>query len=85
MFTRERTASKSARDPPKRRLSVNTLITLAPAFSYCSAKLAGSAIVASAPLLGEERLTSAITESSLLSNVFKGSRTGAAVSIASCS
>ncbi|CAB4924164.1 unannotated protein [freshwater metagenome] len=57
-----RTASKSSREPPKRRRSVRTLTTLAPALSYTLANAAGSAIVASAPLLGDERFTSAIID-----------------------
>ena len=57
----ERTATRSAIEPPKRRCSVSTLTTAAPASSYCAASLRGSEISASDPLLGDERFTSAIT------------------------
>ena len=58
---RARTASRSASDPPKRRCSVSTVIIAAPPASYSVASAAGSAIVASWPVLGLDRLTSAIT------------------------
>ena len=61
MFTAPRTDSRSASEPPKRRSSVSTLMMLAPAFWYCSASFAGSAIEANAPLLGDDLFTSAIT------------------------
>ena len=61
MSTRARTASRSASEPWKRRSSVSTEMTAAPPFSYSAASAAGSLMVASAPLLGLDRLTSAIT------------------------
>src|SRR6478735_8372689 len=61
MSTAARTASRSAREPPKRRSSVRTLITAAPPSAYCAARDAGSAMSASWPLDGLRRLTSAIT------------------------
>ena len=47
--------------PPKRRPSVSTEMAAAPPASYSTASAAGSEISASAPLLGLDRLTSAIT------------------------
>ncbi len=61
MSTAARTASRSASEPLKRRSSVSTEMQCAPPFSYSTASAAGSVIVASAPRLGLERLTSAIT------------------------
>src|SRR4051812_12941733 len=57
-----RTASRSARDPPKRRRSVSTLIADAPPFAYSDASDAGSGMSASSPLLGLLRFTSAMID-----------------------
>ncbi len=65
-FTALRTASKSSSEPPKRRRSVSTLIARAPPFSYRQANRAGSEMGARDPLLGDDLLTSAITESAEL-------------------
>ena len=59
--TRARTASRSARLPLNRRCSVSTEIAAAPPFSYSPASSAGSEMDASAPLLGLDRFTSAMT------------------------
>ena len=59
--TASRTWTRSSSEPPNRRSSVSTEIAAAPPASYAAARAAGSLIVASAPLLGLDRLTSAMT------------------------
>ena len=60
--TAARTAARSSRLPPKRRCSVSTLITLAPPGCVVARPARpGRRSSASAPLLGLERLTSAMT------------------------
>src|SRR4051794_19655539 len=59
--TARRTRIRSSRVPLNRRPSVSTEIAAAPPASYSAARAAGSSMLARAPLLGLERLTSAIT------------------------
>ena len=61
MSTAQRTRTRSSNDPAKCRCSVSTEIAAAPPASYSTASAAGSDISANVPLLGLDRLTSAIT------------------------
>src|SRR3954471_18413782 len=74
--TASRTRTRSSSDPEKRRPSVSTEMAAAPPAAYSPASQAGSPISASAPLLGLERLTSAITETPGPFSTGSGSRAG---------
>src|SRR4051794_13245734 len=76
MSTACRTSTRSSSDPPNRRRSVSTEMVAAPPAAYAAARAAGSGIWARAPLLGLERLTSAITETPDSRNRGIGSRAG---------
>ncbi len=77
--TASRTRTRSSRVPPKRRSSVSTEMAAAPPASYWAASAAGSLIVASAPLLGLERLTSAMTDTPRPRNSGIGSSAGSTI------